>query len=314
VEDHRPGTHPSVVPPVPDNLADLHRYGTAVPVSGRSDGSGGSDAPAAFRRPLTPGLVPVVEALRPEQGRLVTLDMIEDARRRAGVATRAVVIASRLRSRGWLLPTKHRGVYEFAPAADPGRPARSDSLLALEAALLRRPELRAALTFRSAAWALGVSDAPPARLELAVPDAHQVIALSQVARGFLFRPALDPVRVDGVPVPVLAPESVLVHLAAKPGDVRYWSTALGWLPRLAALVRPDRLGAELAGRNRPVSVRLGYLLSGVRPELAADLRPAIGARVPFGTRGRARRVDPTWHVVDRLLPLSPDLLEPWAGG
>lgn len=303
----------------------MPRYGTAVTTPGRpgrprgpdgSRGLRGSDpwrSNVSFRRPLTPGLVPVVEALRPEQGRLVTLEMIEDARRRAGVDTRAVVIASRLRNRGWLLPTKQRGVYEFAPGADPERPARRDSLLALEAALLRRPELEAALTFRSAAWAHGIADHAPARLELALPSAHQVIALSSIARGFLFRPKLEPERVEGVPVPVLARESVLVHLAMKPGDVRHWSTALGWLPRLAAQVRPDRLRAELDGRNRPVAVRLGYLLSGVRPDLAAELRPLVGARVPFGSRGRARRVDPDWHVVDRLLPLSPTLLEPWSG-
>ena len=67
---------------------------------------------------------------------------------------------------------------------------------------------------------------------------------------------------------------------------------------------------ELAGRPRSVQVRLGYLLSGVRPDLVERIRDLAGQRVPFGAAGPVRRVDEAWQVVDTLLPLSPALLEP----
>lgn len=259
-------------------------------------------------RPLTPGLVPVVEALSLAPGQLVTMDEIEAARLRIGSPTAAKVLATRLRNRGWLLPTGRRSVYEYAPDAsvDPFR--RRDPLVSLRAALVRRPDLASGLTFRSAAWLHGFTDRPPTRPEVAAPTKVKAVSLAAIVRAFVFEPQLPVVVVDGLPV--LSTESLLVHLAAKPMDVRHWSTTLGWLPRAAAAADADRLRAELDRRTRPVVVRLGYLLSGVRPDLAGTFREAIGARVPFGSHGRFRRTDRQWHVVDSLLPISPSLLDP----
>ena len=267
-----------------------------------------------MRRPLTPGLVPVVEVLERdfEQGDLLTLDELDDACRRAGVAPNSKVVASRLLARGWLLKTGPRGVYTFAPEPASAGPPRRDPLVAFRAALMRRPELAAALTFRSAAWAYGLADHTSTRLEIATGTALHGAALSAVGRPFVFVPRLDPVRL--LEVPVLRAESVLVHRAAKPGDVRHWATALGWLPALAARAELPGVQAELQGRSRPVAVRLGYLLSGVRPDISRALAPSVGAKVPFGTKGRVRRTDPEWRVADALLPISPHLLEPSSTG
>ena len=87
---------------------------------------------------------------------------------------------------------------------------------------------------------------------------------------------------------------------------------MGWMPAVAAATGMAAIREELEGRSRPVTVRLGYLLSGVRPDLAQALLPASGSRVPFGTQGRVRRFDPEWKVEDTLLPVSPRLLEPSA--
>jgi hypothetical protein len=259
-------------------------------------------------RPLTPGLAPIVEELALAAGQLVTLEDIEAARQRIGSPIAGKIIAARLKNRGWLLPVGPRGVYEFAPSADLAALLRRDPLRALRAALVRRPDLAAGLTFRSAAWAHGFTDSAPFRPEVATVGTRQVVALNAVARSFIFVPVLPFQTLHDLPV--LAPESLLVHLAAKPQDERHWSTTLGWLPRAAAAAQQPALDEELAGRARPTRVRLGYLLSGVRPDLARALEPAAGARVPFGDRGRVRRIDPDWNVADALLPVAPDLLEP----
>jgi AbiEi antitoxin C-terminal domain len=254
--------------------------------------------------------VPVGDILACEyrQGDLLTLAELEDVVRRSGVAPTAKVITSRLITRGWLVTAGPRGVYTFEPEPVRTVPSRPDSVVALRAALMRRPELRAALTFRSAAWAFGLADHAGARLEIAAATPLHASALASVGRPFVFGPRLDPRRVHGLPV--LQPESVLVHAAAKPGEVRHWAVALGWLPPLAAAIRWDVVREELVGRSRPALVRLGYLLSGVRPDIAEALRPAVGARVLFGTKGRVRRVDHDWEVADALLPISPRLLDP----
>jgi hypothetical protein len=245
-----------------------------------------------------------------QQGDLLTLEDLEDIVRRSGVSPHAKVVAARLLARGWLLKAGPRGVYTFTPEPMPAVPARPDPVVAFRAALIRRPELKAALTFRSAAWANGLADHVSARLEIAAATPAHASALAAGGRSFVFAPHLEPRILHGVPV--LRAESLLVHVAAKPGEVRHWAIAMGWLPAVAATAGLAAIREELEGRSRPVMVRLGYLLSGVRPDIAQALLPAAGSRVPFGTQGRVRRFDPEWQVADTLLPVSPRLLEPSA--
>lgn len=266
-------------------------------------------------RTLPRGLASIVEALEMDQAHLVTARTLDELRRQAGISTPAKVLAARLRQRGWLLPTPRRGVYEFAPGSSAGPLSRGDVTLPLQAALYARPKLTAGLTLQSAAWALGAADRAPTRLEIAAPDVQAVRSLTRTlgaaARVVRFAPRLPWERHRGVAV--LSADSVLVHAAARPSDVRSWESALEWLTDLAADAQSDRIATELTGRPRSVAARLAYLLSGMRPDLAAALdedlsrRTAKGSRqkVYFGPRGTLRRHDSRRQVADTVLPFDP---------
>jgi predicted transcriptional regulator of viral defense system len=260
-------------------------------------------------RTLSAGLAPVVEELELERPELVTTASLSEIVARHGVRTPVRVVASRLRERGWLLATGERGVWEFAPAAHAGPIGRGQATLPLQAALRRRPDLECGLTFQSAAWARGLADRAPNRLEIAAFDPAAARVLKTAGRVSTFRPRLAPVSLRGVPV--LALESVLVQLAAHPDDVKSWSSTVEWLPDVAAEADWTDMKAELADRPIRVTIRLGYLLDGVRPDLAAHLaaRAAESGRartVWFGSRDAPqRRHSRRWRVTDTLLPFDP---------
>ena len=276
--------------------------------------------PHGVARTLPRGLAPIVEALEMEQATLVTAGTLDEIRSRAGLATPARILAARLRERGWLLATSRRGVYEFAPGAHAGALSRGDVTLPLQAALHSRPHLVAGLTMQSAAWALNAADRAPTRLEVVAADKDALQQLKSTlgdrARVMSFRPRLPWEHHRGVPV--LSAESVLTHMAAKPGDVRSWDSALDWLPDLASDADEARLMIEVQDRPRAVTARLAYLLSGLRPDLAQALDGCLEARTPsdtqqrvyFGPRGSMRRHDAARHVADTLLPFDPRQLEP----
>ena len=133
-----------------------------------------------------------------------------------------------------------------------------------------RPGISAGLTMQSAAWALGLADRAPQRLEIAIHrpvDASQVIDVSRVirvlrdtARITRFTPRLPMGRGRGVPL--LLPESVLTQMATRPSTVRSWSSTLEWLPDLAAELTIERLRTELVGR--PLTVTVSCRLPAVR--------------------------------------------------
>ena len=109
---------------------------------------------------------------------------------------------------------------------------------------------------------------------------------------------------------MLAPESILVHMTAKPGAVRSWASALEWLPELVADLSWEELSVELADRPTATSARTGYLLQGMRPDLADAIRQSspLRGKTWFGPRGHLRRHDNTWQVADTSLPFDPRTL------
>ena len=109
-------------------------------------------------------------------------------------------------------------------------------------------------------------------------------------------------------VPVLSADSVLVHMATRPGQVRSWASALEWLPDVAADASPARAVIELVDRPSSVAVRLSYLLSGLRPDIADAVAPPLRGKVYFGPRGRLLRHDAARQVADTLLPFDPRTL------
>jgi predicted transcriptional regulator of viral defense system len=254
-------------------------------------------------------MAPVLERMELDRPQLVTTAALATMLVDAGIKTPARVVAARLRGRGWLLPTGQRGVWEFAPAELAGPYSQGDPLVAVKSFLAGHREASCALAFQAAAWAHGLADRVPVRLEVAVPTGAVSRRLPGSLAGSVFVPALPTATIREVPV--LASESALAHMAAKPADVRSWASAREWLPDLAAESDGGRLIAELSGRPPTVTARAGYLLQGLRPDLALRLRkaPLPAGKTWFGPRGKLRRHDARWQIADTLLPFDPRALE-----
>lgn len=261
-------------------------------------------------RAIPPSLAAIVEELELEQPVLVTSAQLTELVQRLGTRSPAAVVAARLRERGWLLPTGRRGVWEFAPAAVAGPYSRNDPVTPLRAFLTQRPEARCALTFQAAAWAHGAADRVPARLEVAAATSDLARQLPSALHATVYDPRLDPQTLRGVPV--LAAESVVTHMAARPGAVRSWSSTLEWLPDLARDLMPDSLEVELTGRPPAVRSRVGYLIQGLRPDLADTVRALgpVNGKSWFGPRTALRRHDVGWQVADTILPFDPRDIPP----
>jgi len=251
----------------------------------------------------------VVAALEMDQPQIVTIQRLRDIAADLGISTDARVLAARLRNSGWLLPTPIRGTYEFAPGSHAGPLGHADPLTPVRAALHSRPDLEAALALESAAWAHNLADRLPNKLEVAIPVGHTAPAgLERVARVLRFTAQLSTVSLRGVPVH--APETLLVHLAYRPSQVRSWTSVGEWLPDLVHAVDGDRVVAELEGRDAAVGARVGYLVSGLRPSLARRMERFIAGRVWFGPRGALRRHNARWQIADTVLPFDPVSLPP----
>jgi len=240
---------------------------------------------------------------------VVTMADLAELVERAGIGTEPRLVAARLRERGWLLPTGTRGVWEFAPAAHAGPIGHGDLYLPLRAALAGRPTLNAAVCLASAMRAHGLAERAPDRLEVAVPRGTSVPeGLRRRARVVMFEAQLPLYLLNGVPVHVTA--TVLVHLAARPADVRGWGDIPDTLADLVATTEPADIDREIAGRPRSVRVRLAYLLQGIAPDLASRLLPPeeggrSAPKVWFGPRGPLKRHSNRFSVADTLLPFDP---------
>lgn len=267
---------------------------------------------ALVTRTLSPVLGAVVESLELEQPQIVTMALLRDLVQRHGIGTDPRLVALRLRQRGWLLATGVRGVWEFAPGAHAGPYGHGDPLGGVKAAALRYPDLRLQVALSTAAWATGHADRVPGRVEVALPLGVRAPApLSAAARVTRFDARLEPVKVKGAKVH--RPETVLVHMAHRPADVRSWESAVEWLPGVAADTDAALVIEELAGRPATTRVRLGYLLQGLRPDVAEPLQSAVKTKTWFGPRGALLRHSQSWQVADTTLPFDPATLRPDEG-
>lgn len=260
-------------------------------------------------RIIPPALAPVVARLELDRPQLVGVDGLTSLLNDLGIEASAYSVAQRLRDYGWLLPTSVRGVWEFAPGELAGAISSGDALLPLKAIITRFPDLKCGLTFQSAAWAYGLADRVPSRIEVAFATERPPIAARRSLAAFSFKPVLPYSWIDSTPA--LAVESILVHMALQPTSVRSWSGALEWLPNLAFEAVPDRILEELAGRAGTVSARMGYLLSGLRPDIARSIHERFPptSRTRFGPRTPSTRSNEFWLMTDTLLPFDPTVLE-----
>jgi hypothetical protein len=260
-------------------------------------------------RAIPPSLSPILAALELDAPRVVSLAELTDLVNRAGVGTEPRVVAARLRRLGWLLPTETTGVWEFAPAAHAGPIGHGDPFIELRAALAARPSLDVAVCLVSALAARGLTDRAPDRLEIAIRTAHSITrGLRRAARVVIFGANLASEWSSGVPVN--QPATVLVHLAARPTDVRGWGAIAEALPELIEKSAPADIDAELVGRARSVRVRLAYLVQGIAPDLADRLVPPdeggrSAPKVWFGPRASLKRHSSRFSVADTLLSFDP---------
>lgn len=260
-------------------------------------------------RTIPPSLAPVIAELELEAADLVTMAKLDEIVHASGIGTPTRTVASRLHARGWLLPTGQRGVWEFAPGATAGAISRGGHTRLLRATLAHG-HVDCGLTFQAAAWAHGLADRAPIRLEVAAASSREARKLPDGLDVSIFAPVLGCVTLKGVPV--LHPASVMVHMAAHPGDVRSWTSALEWLPDLTAEAATQDVLTELRGRPATVAARFGYLLQGLRPDITDEItRPST--KTWFGPRQKVVRHDNRWQVADTILPFAPRSLSPVAG-
>jgi hypothetical protein len=231
------------------------------------------------------------------------------------VRTAAKLVAQRLRNTGWLLPTARRGVWEFAPGSHAGPIGHGDPTMPLRVALRGDPTLPAVLALATAAWAHGFADRVPTRIDVALPSGVAPPAdLKRATHLTRFTSNLDPVVVKGG-IPAHRPETILAQLATTPGAARSWASVLQWLPELCAGLMSNTLMQELAHRGVATRARTGYLLSGLRPDLAGLLADEPSRHnnsvVRFGPRTTPPvRYNARWRVVDSLLPSDPTTWHP----
>ena len=259
-------------------------------------------------RTISNSMSNILQELELENETYVSIQKLKALAEKYSVRSAPSLIAYRLKKEGWLIATPQRGIWEFAPASYAGAYSKNDPLVCIKAFLLANPEVKCALCMQTAAWALGIADRLSVRTEIAFPDV-QTKHIPKEIKAYRYLPNLDPVIRKGAPC--LQPESVFVHLAAKPSAVRSWESTLEWLPDLVFEMEIKKLLRELEGRPNSVRQRTGYLLQSMFPDAAAAIQQAtdLSSKVRFGPREKALRNDETWMISDTLLPISPKEME-----
>lgn len=251
----------------------------------------------------------ILERLELDRPLLITSRELDAMLQEEGIATPVAVFAARMREKGWLLPTGQRSVWEFAPASYAGAYSTGDKFLPLQAFMAAHDNLRPMLTGHSAAWAFFLANRMPVHVDVVLPHPPARIAVPEGIRIHAYEPRLAPIEVKGVLS--LALESVVVHMAARPSQVYSWQSASEWLPEIAYDITSERVIEELAGRPQSVVARTGYLLQGMRPDIAKSVHDLLRrpSKVRFGPRKKSRRNDEHWGVSDTLLPFDPREME-----
>jgi len=261
-------------------------------------------------RSISPSMAIILEKLELERPVILTSEALTQLLHEVGIKTPARIVAARLRERGWLLPTSKRGAWEFIPASSAGAFTSNDPLLPIKSFLSKNNSLSFGLTFQTAAWMYGMADRVPARLEVASVNSHKNHLFPKEVIVSIFNPRLRCNEIKNVPV--LAPESVIIHMAAKPRAVSSWQSTLEWLPDLVYTLDPELLLEEIFNRTNAVIARTGYLIQGMRPDIASLLysKHKPNCKTWFGARKQLLRHDNKWLIADTTLPFDPRKVEP----
>jgi transcriptional regulator with AbiEi antitoxin domain of type IV toxin-antitoxin system len=245
----------------------------------------------------------VLEALELDQPTLVTLSRLEELVNETGSPTSAANAVRLLRERGWLLPLRTSGVWEFAPGARAGAWGGGDPFIELRARLATRP-IETAVAAESAAWLHGLSSRSPEPHVIALaPGANLPKSLDgyRVVRWS----AVDPV-VDADGLPLWSVTTLLAFMGTRPQKYRDWPNVSEWLVDGAARVSVEALRAELTGQPRSAWARTSYLLFRGGHEASADelLSSAPPGRGPFhfGPRDMPSKYVARFEVIDHVFP------------
>ncbi len=258
-------------------------------------------------RTISKSMAGILEELELNNDTFVDMQRLSDLAQKYNVKTEPALIASRLRKAGWLLPTSQRGVWEFSPASMAGAFSKKDPLMPVKAYMMANPEAICYLCMQTAAWALGLADRIPSKRDLAF--VNKPASVPKEIAAYHYAPVLEPIMAKGVPC--LTPESIIVHVSLKPGQIRSWESAMEWIPDVVYEINIGSLLKELSGRNDSVKRRTGYLLQGMYPEAAEAIAGTVAmtSKIRFGPRTKALRNDEKWKISDTILPFDPGELE-----
>ncbi|MCL1981923.1 MAG: type IV toxin-antitoxin system AbiEi family antitoxin [Clostridiales bacterium] len=256
-------------------------------------------------RTISNSFAGILQELELERPLLLTSEHLSDLKRKYHIASSVEVIAARLKEKGWLISTDRQGVWEFVPAEAAGAYSTNDPLLSFRAFHAKYPTVKCALTFQTAAWVYGDSDRMPSTVHVAVEEYKHARPLKGHAAVSVFQPKLTTQLISNVPI--LARESIVVQMSARPSSVSIWESVAEWLPNFCAELYFNKVSEELLDRPLFVSQRLGYLIQGIRPDIADELQKRIKPinNAWFGDRKHSLRYDKRFMVADSLLPFDP---------
>lgn len=257
------------------------------------------------QRSVPRSVAPILEALELEQPVLVTLEKLEALTAETGVGVSGSAAARLLRERGWLLPLRTSGVWEFAPGARAGPIGGGDPFIDLRARLETRP-LPVAVAAESAAWIHGLASRSPEPHVIGLLPGEKLPKSLDGFRVVRWAPTSSTDDVDGLPVWSL--DTLLAFMGAKPDRYRDWPNVSEWLTDATRRISVDALRSELADWPRSGWARTSYLLAMGGADRAADelFASAPEGRGPFhlGPRDRPSRYEHRFEVADHVFPTS----------
>ncbi len=208
-------------------------------------------------RAITKSLAPLLEILELDQPRVVTTSDLAEAATQVGLEWAPRDIARRLLERGWLLPLRTRGAWEFAPGARAGAYGAGDPFIELRATLRKRPSSPFTVAAESAAYLLGLSSRQPDPQVLGAPSGVRMPTALEGFRVVRWQP-VSPVKIkDGLPT--WSVETLLAFLSSKPARYRDWPNVPEWVRSAFQDVDIEALERELDGEARSSWMRAAYL-------------------------------------------------------
>ena len=245
----------------------------------------------------------MLEALELDQPTLVTLGLLEELVKETNAGVSADHVARMLRERGWLLPLRTSGIWEFAPGARAGAWGGGDPFIDLRARLATRP-IEVAVAAESAAWLHGLSNRAPDPHVIGLSEADRVpksLDHFRVVRWSTGRPQEEK---DGLPV--WSVSTLVAFMGARPDRYRDWPNVSEWIATAAKLVTIEALRDELVDQRRSAWARTSYLLSvGEQDEIGEELlsgAPPGGGPFHLGPRDMRSRFSSRFEVIDHIFP------------